>query len=214
MDNNDEHLPVVIPNSIYNEALAYFPKSIVDDLFTVTDREHAGVVATRDVNKAEKYNEETKLHLLHRYHRRAFPKFLIGLPIVSAILICVVTMLIGKLTSYVLFSVCTMALFATNYLISKYQYMLEQQKYANALLRYIDTYTSREIIDRYRKYNLEVARSHESVSDLCKIENNELRVRYEGMLNYFYQVDPQKTDEYINSMSSSPIFIVPHETIQ
>ncbi len=214
MDNNDEHLPVVIPNSIYNEALAYFPKSIVDDLFTVTDREHAGVVATRDVNKVEKYSEETKLYLLHRYHHRAFPKFLIGLPIVLAILICVVAMFMGKFTPYVLFSVCTMALLATNYLISKYQYMLEQQKYANALLRYIDTYTSREIIDRYRKYNLEAARIHESVSDLCKIENNELRVRYEGMINYFYQVDPQQTDEYINSMSSSPIFIVPHETIQ
>lgn len=214
MDDNNQHLPVTIPNSIYNEALSYFPKSIIDDIFTVADRGPAGIVATRDVNKVEKYNEETKLYLLQRHHRSAFPKFFIGLPLVFAVLICMVAVFMDMFTPYLLLSVCTIALLATNYFISNYQYTLEQQKYANALLRHIDVYTSREIVDRYRKLNLEVAREHESSTQLYKIENEELRVRYEGMLNYFYEINPKQTDEYINSMSPTPIFIVPHETIQ
>ena len=214
MDKIQNNIDVVIPNNIYNEALNYFPKTLIDDLFSVVDRNHAGTVAVYKIDKLRRYDESARLELIEKYHKLFLPRWLIWLPIILLVVFLTIVMFMGMLTPLLVLISTVLALVSSIYITTKQLYCLEQQKYANSIMRDILAYVNLELVIRSSAYYEELSKYNTSLVDLAKIESDEFRIRYEGAINYFYSVDKNLTNEYIATMSPSSIYVIPHETMQ
>lgn len=205
---------ITIPNSVYNDAVSYFPKELVDDIFIVTEHDHAGIIAQCNLYRPKKYSVESRLDMVEKYNRAKTRQWWTFVPIVLFMVFAGIEFLLNTIDATRLLLAFAAAFFATSYAYMTLQFGLEKVKYAITTLSIINFHVQvgikQKLVDEYKTN----ASLYKQQMELAGIDAEEMRVRYEGALNYFHQRDPMITSDYIASMSNKPIFVIHEERIQ
>lgn len=205
---------IVIPNNIYNDAVSYFPKELVDDIFVMTEGIHTGVVATCNPYREHKYNIDAKLSLIEKHNRAKINILWTYVPAVLFAGYILFQFVTSTIQPYLTISIGLTALFITLYIFMVIQFGLEKVKYGIATLSSIQYLTQIGIKQELVfEYQMAAALSKEQC-ELANIDAEEIRTRYESALDYFQKRTPNITDEYISTMSSKPIYLIQSEVIQ
>ena len=214
MDSKSQPLPVSVPESVYLQALEYLPESITEELFTLTSTEHAGIMVTRNLDRLDATPDSVKIRAIEKHYSSRWSKNIIYLPLICEIPFILYLMFNRMLTPTILLVTSFVALLLTTYLALKLKHATERGMAAITLLRNIELYTALVVSNRSRQYLTDVLAQADSLLSVTRNDVEELRIRYEGALNYFYKADAKLTNEYIHATSSTPINVVQHEGIQ
>lgn len=205
---------IIIPNNIYNDAVSYFPKELVDDIFIVTEHDHAGIIAHCNLYRPKKYTIDTRLSMVEKYNRAKISSVWIYVPIILLVVFIGIEFLFNTIDVTRLLMGFVAAFFASSYAYITLQYGLEKTKQGIAVLSIINQIVQvgikQKLVDEYKTS----AELYKEQMELAGIDAEEMRVRYEGALNYFHQRDPMITSDYIATMSNKPIFVTQTEVIQ
>lgn len=206
---------IVIPNYLYNDASAYLPKLIVDDLMEIVRLSDHTEVPVHDTNKTRKWTYDESMQLIKNHHRSKLPKSASAVPSAMLMVVGMITLLAGyDVASEIIVLAILLTVVSTYYLFEIRQSELHRLTIADNTVMAINRHISIEIKQKIIENLTTTIECQVREIELYRIDQTEMNIRYQSVFDYFSQCSPKETKAYVAGLEDSHVTVHTHRGMQ